>query len=75
LSSRLFHRTFENSTDDDSELKREERRDGVSYLNILLGTVSFEEIVVGEGLEASGLADSQTPALTRIIMNKIMTVL
>ena len=47
----------------------------VADLMELLRSVSEKEIVVREGLQSGGFADSQASALSRIIMNKVVTVL
>ena len=47
----------------------------VAHLMELLRSVSEKEIVVREGLQSGGFADSQASALSGIIMNKVVTVL
>ena len=53
----------------------QERWDGIPDLDILLGPVAEEQIVVGEGLQTGGLADCQAAALQRIGMDEVMSVL
>src|SRR5690606_8989801 len=50
-------------------------RNSVANLDVLRRTISQEDVVVGEGLKPRGLPDSQTPALGRIVVDVIMTVL
>ena len=57
------------------DLHGKERRHGVSNLDILLCAVTEEAVIVGKGLQPSGLANSQAAALRRVGMNEIMPVL
>ena len=57
------------------DLPCKERRNCVSDLDILLGPIAEEQVVVGEGLQPSGLAHGQAPALHRIGMDEVMSIL
>ena len=52
----------------------QKRRDSVAHLNILLRSAAMKEVVVREGLETGNLPHGETPALTRIGMNVVMTI-
>lgn len=47
----------------------------VPDLDILLGPVAEEQIVVGEGLQPGSLADGQAATLQRIRMDEVVSVL
>lgn len=57
------------------DLPSKKRRHRVSDLDILLGPVAQEQVVVGEGLQPGGLAHGQAAALHRIGMNEVMSIL
>src|SRR5262245_46047387 len=56
------------------DLPCEQGRHSVSDLAVLLRSWSLEQIVVGECLEPSGLADSEAAALTRVAVDVVMAV-
>ena len=56
-------------------LTREKRRHGVPYLDVLLGPVTHEQVVVGERLKSRSFTYCQAAALQRIGVDKVMTVL
>lgn len=53
----------------------EEGRDGISDLDILLGAVAAEQIVVREGLKSSRFPNREASALHWIRVNKVVSVL
>ena len=57
-----------------SYLACEQRRHGVSYLNVLLGPITFEQVIVRKRLQAGGLSDGQAPTLMYVGMNEVVTV-
>ena len=57
------------------DLAREERRHDIPDLNILLCPIPEEQVIVGKGLKASSLANSEATALSRIRMDEIMSIL
>ena len=56
-------------------LPGKERRHCISNLHILLGPISKEEIIIREGLQASGLTHRQATALQRVGMDEVVPVL
>lgn len=56
-------------------LSRQKRRYGIPNLDVLLGPVAQEQIVVWEGLQPRSLANCQAAALPRIGMDEVMPVL
>ena len=60
---------------DFSNLTGKQRRHCIPYLLILLRTVSFKKVIVWKALEPRSLADGQTSALQRIVMDEIVPVL
>lgn len=57
------------------DLVREVRRDGIAHLNVLFRAAAVEEVVVRERLKAGYLPHRETAALTRIVMNEVVTIL
>jgi hypothetical protein len=50
-------------------------RDGISNLDILLGPVSLEQIIVRKCLKSRRFSDGETAALQRIRVNEVVPVL
>jgi hypothetical protein len=57
------------------QLPRQVRRHGIAHLVELGGPGAREEIVVWEGLEPSGLADSHAAALGGVPVDEVVAVL
>src|SRR5262245_50340565 len=57
-----------------SYLARQKRRNGIAYLNVLLGAVAAEEVAVRKSLEPSCFPDCKRPALSRIEVNIVMPI-
>lgn len=56
-------------------LPREERRYGIADLNVLGRPGSTEKVVIRKRLQAGSLPHSQAPALPRIRMDVVVTIL
>jgi hypothetical protein len=65
----------QHAPDNPSDLESKEGRYCVPDLDVLLGSVALEEIVVWKRLEPRGFTYSQTATLERIWVNKIVAVL
>lgn len=50
-------------------------RNCIANLPVLLGLVSFEEVIVGKGLQSGSLSNCEAPALEGIIVNEIVPIL
>ena len=58
-----------------SNLVRQQGRYCVSYLPVLVGFASLEEVIVREGLQPGSFSHRQAPALGRVIVNIIVPIL
>ena len=56
-------------------LPRQERRNCIANLDILLSSVSFEKVIVGESLKTSHFTYSQTSTLCRIWVDIVVPIL
>ena len=70
-----FDRTAKNTIHDLGNLMREQWRNGISYLMILLRTIALKKIVIRESLKPGGLTYGKATTLLRIRMDKIVAVL
>ena len=50
-------------------------RDCIAHLDVLLGAISLEEIIVRERLDAGGLPDGKAATLLRVGMNEVVPIL
>ena len=58
-----------------SDLNRQIRWYRVSYLDVLLSPVALKKVVIRKRLKPSGFSRSQAPALLRVRMNVIVSIL
>lgn len=59
----------------DCYLFRQERRDGIADLCVLLRPVALKKIVVREGLQACNLSNGKAPALGWVGVDEIVSIL
>ena len=67
--------TVQHCRERQGDLVRQERRNGVAHLNVLLRAGPMEEVVVRKRLETRHFPHGEAPALTRVRMNEIVAVL
>lgn len=60
---------------DRRDLPRQQRRHGIAHLLVLLRARSLENVIVGKGLQTRRLAHRQAPALRRVVVNQVVSVL
>ena len=56
------------------DLKRQIRRYSIPHLHVLLCSISFKEIIVGECLQSRSLANCQAPVLSRVVVNIVVAI-
>src|SRR5258708_20844915 len=68
------HDLAEQFVNDRGNLAREQGRDRISHLDVLLCARAGEEVIVGKGLESDRFAHRQAATLFWVIVNVIMPV-
>lgn len=71
----LYSRPLKSFCHAPCDLKRQQRRYGVSYLSVLVGSIAFKKIVIGECLQSCRFPDREATTLGRVVMNIVVPII